>query len=184
MISGSVLARTSSTVTPGARSRRARPAGVTSITARSVMIRARPPGRCRAGCTPRRSWGAVLGDVLHQDDHPPGAVDRSIAPPMPLTILPGIIQLAMSPRGDLHGAEDRDVDPAAADHPEARGGVEEGAPGSTVMVSFPALIRSGTSCPPSGTGRRRGRRSRTAARVRRRRAWLGTRVGRPIPRLT
>ena len=51
---------------------------------------------------------------------------RSIAPPMPLTILPGIIQLAMSPAGgDLHGAEDRGVDLAAADHPERGRGVEE-----------------------------------------------------------
>ena len=42
---------------------------------------------------------------------------RSIAPPMPLTILPGIIQLARSPvAGHLHRAEDRDVDVAAADH--------------------------------------------------------------------
>ena len=52
---------------------------------------------------------------------------RSIAPPMPLTILPGIIQLAMSPAAETCIApEDRGVDLAAADHPEAGRGVEEG----------------------------------------------------------
>ena len=51
---------------------------------------------------------------------------RSIAPPMPLTILPGIIQLAMSPVAETCIApEDRRVDLAAADHPEAGGRVEE-----------------------------------------------------------
>ena len=46
--------------------------------------------------------------------------EHPIAPPMPLTILPGIIQLARSPfcRCHLHGAEDGEVDVAAADHRE------------------------------------------------------------------
>ena len=92
---------------------------------------------------------------------------RSIAPPMPLTILPGIIQLARSPRGrDLHRAEDRGVDVAAADHPEATCAESKNdAPGRIVTVSLPALIRSGsTSSSSAGRARRRGCRSRTAAR--------------------
>jgi hypothetical protein len=45
---------------------------------------------------------------------------RSIAPPMPLIILPGIIQLAMSPvLADFHRAEHGQVDMPAADHREA-----------------------------------------------------------------
>ena len=74
-----------------------------------------------------------------------------MAPPMPLTILPGIIQLARSPaRGDLHGAEDGDVDVAAADHAEAEGESKKLAPGCTVTVSLPALIRSGSTSSSQG----------------------------------
>ena len=42
-------------------------------------------------------WAAVLGSVLHHCDHALYAGTRSIAPPGPFTILPGIIQLAISP---------------------------------------------------------------------------------------
>ena len=115
-----VRARTSASVTPGAISTRTSPSSVTSMTARSVMIRStqRLAGqRQRALRDDLRR--AVPGDVLHHHDHLAAPWTRSIAPPMPLTILPGTIQLARSPsRGDLHRAEHGDVDVAAADHRE------------------------------------------------------------------
>ena len=44
---------------------------------------------------------------------------RSIAPPIPFTILPGIIQFARSPFArHLQRAQDGQVDMPAADHPE------------------------------------------------------------------
>ena len=55
----------------------------------------------------------------------PAPLTRSIAPPMPLTIDAGhhpVGQVAVA--GDLHTAEDGDVDMAAADHREAGGRVE------------------------------------------------------------
>ena len=51
---------------------------------------------------------------------------RSIAPPMPLTILPGIIQFARSPCSrNLHRAEHGEIDVAAANHAERKCGIEE-----------------------------------------------------------
>ena len=124
--SGSVAARTSSTLTPGAVSRRTRPSGSTSMTARSVMIRwmQRSPV---SGSEHSRTilWPPPLAtcSIITMVRLAPWT--RSIAPPMPLTILPGIIQLARSPLSrDLHRAEDRDVDVAAADHRERRRRVE------------------------------------------------------------
>src|SRR5216110_449126 len=49
---------------------------------------------------------------------------RSIAPPIPFTIAPGTIQLAMSPLRDLHRSEDGEIDLAAADHAEGVGAGE------------------------------------------------------------
>ena len=43
---------------------------------------------------------AVLGDVLHQHDDLAAPCTRSIAPPGPFTIFPGIIQFARSPVAD------------------------------------------------------------------------------------
>ena len=75
---------------------------------------------------------------------------RSIAPPIPLTIFLGIIQFARSPLA-AHSREPRTVRSMcfpriiANDSEE----VKVDAPGIMVMVSFPALMRSG-SAPPAG----------------------------------
>ncbi len=73
---------------------------------------------------------------------------RSIAPPMPLTILPGIIQLAMSPAAETCMA------PRIAASilppriiPKDVAESKNDAPGRSVTVSLPALIRSGSSSP-------------------------------------
>ena len=68
---------------------------------------------------------------------------RSIAPPMPLTRLPGIIQLARSPRSDTCIAPRiaRSMwPPRIIANESALENVD--APGTNVTVSLPALIRS------------------------------------------
>ena len=107
-------------VTPGASSRSTNPSSRRRRSrARSVMIRWTAASPSAAACT-LEDLLLALGGVLHDDDHPFRApATRSIAPPMPLTILPGIIQLARSPSSrDLHRAEDAHVDVPAADHGE------------------------------------------------------------------
>ena len=94
-----VAARTCSTVTPGASSTSSRPSPATSSTARSVMIRwTHAAAGVAAACT--------RSTILCEPSLATCSIStitrlapwtRSIAPPMPLTILPGIIQLAMSP---------------------------------------------------------------------------------------
>ena len=79
---------------------------------------------------------------------------RSIAPPMPLTILPGIIQFARLPSlVHLQRAEHGEVDVAAADHRERVGAAEvRRSPAVSVTVSLPALIRSGSTSSSVGYG--------------------------------
>ncbi len=97
-----VLACSASRVTPGASSTSFRPSGVTSITARSVMMRSTTPtpvsgsvhlGRIFMSSVP--SFFLATCSISTITRLTPAT--RSIAPPMPLTILPGIIQLARSP---------------------------------------------------------------------------------------
>ena len=53
--------------------------------------------------------------------------------------------------GDLHGAEDGEIDVAAADHGEAVGAGEDGrSRAASVTVSLPALMRSASSSPSTG----------------------------------
>src|SRR5262245_59326193 len=111
---------------------------------------------------------------------------RSIAPPIPLTILPGIIQLArspvtltcMAPRIAASMWPPRIMPKLVAESKYA-------APGSTVTVSLPALIRSGSCSPSHGYGPTPRMPfslcSTTVTPVGRK---LGTNVGRPMPRLT
>ena len=81
---------------------------------------------------------------------------RSIAPPIPLTILPGIIQLAMSPRSWLTCMAPRmhmSMWPPRIIAKESRGGENSWSPsGGRVMVCFPALIRSGSTSASVGKG--------------------------------
>ena len=83
----------------------------------------------------------------------PAPWTRSIAPPMPLTIAPGIIQLERSPDCDTC------IAPSTATStfpPRIIANESEepknAAPGAAVMVSLPALIISGSSCSRVGYG--------------------------------
>jgi hypothetical protein len=66
--------------------------------------------------------------VRCRDDDPLGADDQvHRAPLTPAADVPGTIEFRqVTVFGDLHGAEDRQVQPAVADHREGRGGVDEG----------------------------------------------------------
>ena len=67
--------------------------------------------------------------MLHQHDDPLGAVDQVHRAAHALDHLAGDHPVGdVAGRGDLHRAEDRGVDLAAADHPERRRGVEERRP--------------------------------------------------------
>src|SRR5262249_55976387 len=95
---GCVFATTSSTDTSGAVSIRCRPSAQTSITASSVTIRFTHPTPVSGSVHRSRIFGlpslaacSIITITLR------APCTRSIAPPMPLTILPGIIQLARSP---------------------------------------------------------------------------------------
>ena len=76
---------------------------------------------------------------------------RSIAPPIPLTIFPGIIQFAMSPDAETC------IAPRIAASilppriiPNEVAESKKLAPRRRVTVSLPALIRSGSSSPSIG----------------------------------
>jgi hypothetical protein len=151
---GSVAAITSSTVTPGASSTSTSPSSVTSMTARSVMMRS---------TTPRPVSGSEHSSTILAE--PSRATcsmrtmtfaapwTRSMAPPGPLTILPGIIQLARSPAADTCMA------PRIAASilpprimPKLVAESKYAAPGSVVTVSLPALMRSGSTRSSVGYG--------------------------------
>src|SRR5690606_7925080 len=93
-----VFCCTSPRPTPGASSAKTRPSGPTSNTARSVMIRLTTPrpvsGRVHSG---RILESPFLVQCSISTTTRLTPATRSIAPPMPLTILPGTIQLARSP---------------------------------------------------------------------------------------
>ena len=73
---------------------------------------------------------------------------KSIAPPIPFTIFPGIIQLAMSPVFETYNAP-RIVKSKCLPLTIANDAELENAdpPGIKVVISFPALIISGSSYP-------------------------------------
>ena len=111
---------------------------------------------------------------------------RSIAPPMPLTSLPGTAQFARSPRAltciaprTATSTWPPRIIPKLVDEPKKL------APGRTVTVSLPALIRSASSSASVGYGptpRMPFSECRTTSRP----AGMcpGTSVGIPMPRLT
>ena len=74
-----------------------------------------------------------------------------MAPPMPFTILPGIIQLARLPSRSTCSAP-RMVRSTWPPRTIAKESALEkyDVPGSSVTVSLPALMRSGSSWPGSG----------------------------------
>mmetsp|Transcript_20425 Transcript_20425/g.38089 ORF Transcript_20425/g.38089 Transcript_20425/m.38089 type:complete len:363 (+) Transcript_20425:123-1211(+) len=83
----------------------------------------------------------------------PGAPTRSIAPPIPLTIFPGIIQFARSPFEETC-MPPRIVRPTLQDRiiPKESEELNVEAPGTGVTVCFPALIQSASAEPFLGKG--------------------------------
>ena len=78
---------------------------------------------------------------------------RSMAPPMPLTILPGTIQFARSPASDTCIAPSTDRlmwPPRIMAKLSADEKYEDD--GSSVIVCLPALIRSASASPSYGNG--------------------------------
>src|SRR4051794_12692923 len=94
-----VLVRTSSRLTLGCSSISTRPPpGFTSNTARSVMIRLTTPLPVIGSVHSFKIFGLPSLEVCSISAPPRFTpATRSIAPPGPFTILPGIIQFAMSP---------------------------------------------------------------------------------------
>ena len=78
---------------------------------------------------------------------------RSMAPPMPFTILPGIFQLAMSPRS-LTSIAPRMVKSTCSPRimPNESAELKMLEPGSVVTVCLPALMRSGSTWASVGKG--------------------------------
>src|SRR5450830_1964181 len=157
-ISASVFSTTSSFVTPGASSTSFRPASDTSITPRSVMMRSttRTPVMGRLHCL--RIFGEVLPSlavatcsITTTTRLTPAT--RSIAPPMPLTILPGIIQLARSPYCDTCMAPRmaRLILPPRI-MPNESAELKNDEPSMVVTVCLPALIRSASTLSSVGRG--------------------------------
>src|SRR5271169_6048156 len=111
---------------------------------------------------------------------------RSIAPPIPLIILPGIVQLARSP------AAETCIAPSTATSrwpprmiPNEDDEEKNAAPGNVVTVSLPALIRSASRSSRRGYGPTpRIPFSECKTTVMSAGMWLGIRVGNPTPRLT
>ncbi len=187
MTVAAVRAARSSAVVPGAVSTRTKPFSVTSSTPRSVMTRctqARPvSGRAQRAS----SLGApsrVVCSIRTMTRRAP--CTRSIAPPMPLTILPGIIQLARSPCSLTCIAPSTAVSmwpPRIM--PKERAESKKAAPGSTVTVSLPALIKSGSTSSSAGYGPTpRIPFSDWSVTCTPAGRWFGMSVGRPMPRLT
>ena len=143
------------------------------MTARSVMIRSTTPAAGqRQGARRTQLRRAVLGDVLHQHDDPPRAVHEVHRAAHALDHLAGDHPVGDVPaRGDLHGAEDRDVDLARRGSSRTRGRVEEARPRPDRDRLLAGVDQVGVDLVVRRVGGRpRGRRSRTAARVRRRAA--------------
>jgi hypothetical protein len=144
----------SSTVIPGALSNNLSPLGVTSNTAISLTI-------FFTHLTPV-SGSVHFGKSL---DSPFGFVcimatmmffalaTRSIAPPIPFTIFPGIFQFAISPFSltSIAPSTVRSTFPARI-IPKLMALSKKAEPGTVVIVCLPALIRSGSSSPSNGKG--------------------------------
>ena len=109
-----------------------------------------------------------------------------MAPPMPLTSFPGTTQLLRSPRS-LTCMPPRIATSTLPERiiPKLVAESKKLAPGITVTVSLPALIRSGSSSPANGYGPRPRMPFSDCMTISTPGATCpGTRVGRPMPRFT
>ena len=145
----------SSTLTPGARSSRMNPrCGSISSTARSVTTFLTHPTPVRGRVhalksldSPSRLLCCIATIMLS------ALATKSMAPPMPLTIFPGIFQFAMSPRSETSMAPKTvSCTLRARIIPKEVALSKKEAPGRLVMVCLPALIRSASSSPSIGKG--------------------------------
>ena len=143
-----------STVTPGARSNNLKPCGVTSKTANSVTTFLTQPTPVNGNVHLLRIFDSptlltcIMATIMFSAD-----ATKSIAPPIPLTILPGIFQLAISPFSATSMAP-RIVKSTCCPRiiPKLNAESKKLAPGKVVMVCFPALIKSASSSPSKGNG--------------------------------
>ncbi len=151
---GSVRSCTPWKVSPGAISRRRSPSFVTSIQARSVQTAdtQRVPVSGSEHCLRILGLPSLVAcSIITTTRRAP--TTRSIPPPIPFTIFPGTSQFARSPFSDTSSAPRmaRSTWPPriiANDSAEEK----KAAPGRTVTVSFPALMRSASSSPSTGYG--------------------------------
>src|ERR1700741_3140239 len=184
---GSVFATTSSILTPGAVSIRCRPSSATSMTARSVKIRftQRLPVSGSVQCSTIFALPSLaVCSIITKTCSTP--CSRSIAPPMPLIILPGTVQLARSPAAETCMAPSTAMSRCPPRMiPNEDDEQKNAAPGNVVTVSLPALIRSASRFSRRGYGPTpRMPFSECKTTVMPAGMWLGIRVGNPTPRLT
>jgi hypothetical protein len=175
----------------GVRLHLVKPPGVTSSTARSVMMRFTTPRPVSGSVHLGRIFRSVLPSFLVATCSistitRPTPATRSIAPPMPLTILPGIIQLARSPFSLTCIAPSiaRLILPPRI-MPKLSALLKMLDPGSVVTVCLPALIMSASTSSSVGNGPMPSRPfslcSHTSIPLG---TWLATSVGKPMPRFT
>ena len=93
-----------------------------------------------------QEFGLALRGVLHDDDYAADAGDQIHGSAHAFDALAGDHPVGeVAAFGDLHGAEDGEIDVAAADHGEGVGAGEGGGAGGEVTVSLPALMRSAST---------------------------------------
>ena len=149
----SVAAITCSTDTPGAVSIKvALPSG-NAITAISVTTRSTGRKEVSGRLHWRRIFGLPLAVCCMAMTTRFAPVTRSIAPPMPGTILPGIIQLARCPPSSTCSAPSTVMSiwpPRISPNDIALSNAQ--APGSALTGRPPASVRRGCAMPSSGIG--------------------------------
>src|SRR5699024_4320919 len=150
----SVAASICSSVTPSTSSTRVRPSASRSNTPSSVMVPATQPrpvsGRVVSATILDEPFLATWSITTTIRRAP---TTRSMAPPMPLTMAPGTIQLAMSPAG-LTSMAPRIATSILPERimPKLMAESKMADPGRVVTVSLPALIRSGSTSSGCGYG--------------------------------
>ena len=145
-----VAARISSRLVPG-RARAAQAVLGRSITASSVTIRVTRRLAVSGSVHSGTIFGCPFAAWIIATTTCFAPATRSIAPPMPGTILPGTVQLAeVAAFVDLQAAQDRHVEMAAADQPEAQRAVDRRGAGHVVTNPPPASVRFTSSMPSGG----------------------------------
>mmetsp|Transcript_35260 Transcript_35260/g.84043 ORF Transcript_35260/g.84043 Transcript_35260/m.84043 type:complete len:217 (+) Transcript_35260:120-770(+) len=175
-------------VVSSAISRMTRPwPGTTSKTAISVMMRSTTPRPVSGSVVASKILGepflAACSMVTTTREPEP---TRSMAPPMPFTILPGMIQLDKSPVADTCSAPSTvrsTARPRIMPNDSEEEKMEE--PGIMVTVSLPALMRSASTSSAEGYGPMPSKPFSLCSSMRMPGARkLDASVGMPMPRFT